>query len=169
MTDVSKKLEFEYKLTYEESYETFYLLSMKWGKAKRNILAAVLTAIAVVMLILYYQDSRGIHYFFLAILAIMLLAYLLYVPALKARKGAIRVSRQNGKYRIELTRDGRIRAGKEVVELKGDKDARVIETDTIFIIRPDRVHTFCLPKRILSEEEVTEVREILDIKGSDPL
>lgn len=83
------------------------------------------------------------------------------MPVLKAKKGAANVCGQNGTYRIELTGEGRIRSGNEVVDLKGDKDARVIETDAIFIIRPDRVHTFCIPKRILSKEYVVELREAL--------
>lgn len=158
---MQKKLKFEYRLKYDECYETFYLLSMRWSRRTRKILAAILTAIAVIMLVLYAKDNQGIHYFFIALLAILMLAYLLYVPALKARKGARSVSRQNGVYRVELAGDGKIRSGREVVELKGDKDARVIETDTIFAIRPDRIHTFCLPKRIMSEEEIAEVRSAL--------
>lgn len=164
MSDVRKKLEFEYQLKYEESYETFYLLSMKGGKQARNILAVILTVIAVAMLLLYYQDSSRIHYFFIAILDIALLYYLIYVPALKAKKGAKKVSRQRGIYRIELTDDGKIRSGKECIPIRGDKDARVIETERIFAIRPDRLHTFCLPKRILREEEIDQVRKILKEK-----
>lgn len=157
------KLKFEYRLTYEECYETFYLLSRKWGRTKGIVLTSVLTAIAVVMLILYYRDRRGVHYFFLSVLTILVLTYLIYMPVLKAKKGAKNVSRQNGLYRIELTGDGRIKSGKEVVDLKGDEDARVIETDMIFAIRPDRIHTFCIPKRILSKEEIMKVRESLNV------
>ncbi len=154
-------MEFEYRLKYDECQETFYLLGMKWGERKRKILTVLLTVIGVVMLLGYYRDSQKIHYFFIAILDILLLYYLIYVPALKAKKGAKKVSRQGGTYKIELTREGKIRTGNEWVDLNGDADARVIETDTIFVVRPDRVYTFCLPKRIMTEEEIEEVREIL--------
>lgn len=154
-------MKFEYRLKYEECYEAFYLLGIKWEERKRNILAALLIVIGVVMLFGFYRDSRKIHYFFIAILDILLLYYLIYVPALKAKKGAKKVSRQGGTYKIELTADGKVRMGNECVNLKGDPDARAIETNTIFVIRPDRVHTFCLPKRIMTEKEIEEVRKIL--------
>ncbi len=154
-------MKFEYRLKYEECYETFYFLGIKWEERKRNILAALLIVIGVVMLFGFYRDSRKIHYFFIAILDILLLYYLIYVPALKAKKGAKKVSRQGGTYKIELTADGKVRTGNECVNLKGDPDARVIETNTIFAIRPDRIHTFCLPKRIMTEKEMEEVRKIL--------
>lgn len=104
--DEDEKLEFVYKIKYEEGYETFYSLSMKFGKRMRNLLILVMTVIAAVMLFLYYRDSRKIHYFFIAVLDILLLYGLIYMPALKARKGAKKakkVSRQNGTYKIELT------------------------------------------------------------------
>lgn len=161
---VDEKLEFVYKIKYEEGYETFYSLSMKFGKRMRNLLILVMTVIAAVMLFLYYRDSRKIHYFFIAVLDILLLYGLIYMPALKARKGAKKVSRQNGTYKIELTGDGMIRAGGQCIPLKGDKDARMIETETIFAIRPDRVHTFCLPKRILTDQQTEKVRKLLQDK-----
>lgn len=154
-------LKFEYKLNYEESYAAFYLLCMKWGKRKRSILAALLTVIAIAMLAAYWFDSRKIHFFFIAVLAILLLYYLIYVPVLKAKKGAKKVYRQDGIYKVELTCDGKIRTEDECLELKGDKDARAVETNSIFVIRPDRVHTFCFPKRIMTDVEIQQVRTIL--------
>lgn len=161
---MQKKLEFTYQLTYEESYETFLVLSMRQSRRVRNILAAVLTVIAVVMLVLYYLNSNGFHYFVIAVLDILLLAYLIYVPALKAKKGAKAVSRQKGTYKMELTEGGNIRSQGGTIPLAGDKDARAVETEKVFALRPDRVHTFCLPKRILTPEETDRVREILRAK-----
>lgn len=158
---MQKKLEFVYKLTYEESYETFLALSMKQKKRTRYILAALMTAIAVAMLVLYWLDSSRVHYFVIAVLDILLLSYLVYVPALKAKKGAKAVSRQNGTYKIELTEEGAIRSQGQTIPLKGDKDARAIETENVFALRPDRMHTFCLPKRILTPVETVRVRELL--------
>ncbi len=154
-------MKFVYKLKYEEAYETFFLLSMRWRKRTRNVLAAVMTLIALGMLAAYYLDSRKVHYFVIVILDILMLYYLIYVPVLKAKKGAKTVSRQNGTYKIELTSDGRIHIQGETIELAGDKDARAIEAEEIFAIRPDRLHTFCVPKRILSPDETDKVRNIL--------
>ncbi len=157
----SEKLEFVYKLGYEESYETFFLLSIKGGKRLRKVMTAIMTIIAAVMLVLYYLDSQKVHYFMLVILDICMLYYLIYVPVLKAQKGAKAVERQNGIYRLELTEDGQIRFNGQMIELQGDKDARAIESEKIFVIRPDRMHTFCLPKRIINMERMEEIRKIL--------
>ena len=158
---MQKTREFIYKLNYEESYTAFFLLSMKWERRTRKILTAVLTVAGAALLTAYYLDSQKIHYFFAAILAILLLYYLIYVPVLKARKGAKAVTRQKGTYKFALTEDGKILSGGQTIELAGDKDARAIETESIFVLRPDRQHTFCLPKRILKPGETEAVRDIL--------
>lgn len=32
---MSNQMTFRYKLTYEEAYETFYLLALKWNKKRK--------------------------------------------------------------------------------------------------------------------------------------
>ena len=157
-------LKFEYKLRYEEIYEAFFLLNAKWSKKVRFVLAAVLTAIGVGMLIAYGLDSMKIHYFIIAIFDILLLYYLIYVPVLKSKRGAKAVSKKGGIYKVELTDDGFIRSEAEKTELAGDKDARGMETDGLFVIRPDRAHTFCIPKRVMKDDEQEHVRELLRSK-----
>lgn len=158
---MKETVEFVYKLTYEESYEAFYVLSLKWGKKVKNVLSVLLTAVAAGMLIAFYLDSRKIHCFFIAVLAIVLLYNLLYAPVLKAKKGARSVRRQKGTYQMRLTEEGKIQSQGHVLKLREDKDARAIETERIFVLRPDRLHTFCLPKRILTQDEMDWVRCIL--------
>jgi hypothetical protein len=98
----------------------------------------------------------------LALIGILLLFYLIYMPVLKAKKGARAVAKANGVFKVEITDEGTISLpGQKPIDLDGDKDARAIETDALFIIRPDSAHTFCIPKRIMSDKESYGVREIL--------
>lgn len=154
-------LTFTYQLTYDEAYEAFYLLSMKWSKKTRTILTVVLTIIAVCFLGLYGFNGKNISCFFLAIVDILLLSYLVYMPVLKARRGAEKVCSQRGTYKVELTENGRILTGKEELKITGDANARVIETAGSYILRPDGQHTFCIPKRIMNVQEQKETESIL--------
>lgn len=152
---------FTYNLKYNEAYKTFLVLAKKWSDKFRIIVGIFLTVVASGMLILYFLDSRKIHYFFIAIIAILLLFYLIYAPVLKAKRGAKKVQKQHGTYKIQITARGKIMLPRtEPIELAGDKDARVIETDEIFAIRTDSTNTFCLPKRIMTEDEIKEIREL---------
>lgn len=153
--------EFMYKLSYDEIYESFLLLNTKWSKKIRIIIGSVLVLITIAMLAGYYLDSKKIHFFILAIFSIMLLYYLIYAPVLKAKRGAKKVSKQKGIYRVKLTEDGKVYMGSEKIEMAGDKDARVIETERVYVLRPDNRHTFCLPKRMMKQDEINEVRELL--------
>lgn len=159
---VKSSYEFNYKLNYSEAYETFLLLALRWSKKMRVIIGVLLTTIAVGTLVGYALDNMKTHYFLMAIVAIGLLFYLLYVPVLKAQKGAKKVHKQNGWYQMRITAGGEILLPRaDALSLAGDKDARCIETDKIFIIRTDRMNTFCLPKRIMKKDEIEGVREIL--------
>lgn len=122
----------------------------------------MLTALAVGLLIAYYLDSRKIHYFYIAILTVLLLFYLIYAPVIRGKHGARKVMRAGGTYGVSLTKDGRVvMADGSSIDMAGDKNARFIETASSFIIRADNIHTFCLPKRIMSDAEILEVRELL--------
>ncbi len=158
---MNERLEFTYNLKFDEIYEALLLLNKKCGKKTEKVLVILLTIIAVSLLGGYYVDGRRIHFFFLAILDIMLLFYLIYVPELKAKSAAKKISRQKGTYRIRFTEEGTIVTEMEKIDLIGDKDARTIETKNVFIIRPDSTHTLCLPKRILTEVEKEDIRETL--------
>ncbi|MGN8763468.1 hypothetical protein [Hornefia butyriciproducens] len=153
---------FDYRLSYDEAYEAFYLLSFKWDRRFRLFAGLGLSVIAIVLMVLFAMDNRKIHYFFIVILCVLLLFYLVYMPIVKARRGARSVARSRGTFRIVLSPEGTIGIpGQEPQELEGDKDARAIETDDIFVIRPDSASTFCLPKRIMKSTEIKDVRAIL--------
>lgn len=81
-------LEFTYQLNYDEIYEAFFLLSMKWSRKTRKILTIILTLIAICFLVLFAFNRNRIYSFFFAVVDICLLSYLVYIPDLKSRKGA---------------------------------------------------------------------------------
>lgn len=152
--NIKKQYQLNYTLTYEEAYESFYQLANKWSNKKKLIIGIFLTAITVIMLVLRFFDKTGFHYSFIAFVAILMLFHLIYAPLLKARFGARSVSRQKGRYKFAITATGElILPNDEIMDLSNDKDARVIETSRIFVLRPDGRHTFCIPKRILKSDE----------------
>ena len=155
------KLELQYTLSYQEAYETFYVLASRRSSRTRIITAVLLTAIAIIMLVLFANNGIKIHYLFLAICSIALLFYVLYQPIITAKHGAAKVQKAGGKYRIILFSDGKIRFpnGEELC-LKEDKYSRVIETENVFAMRIDAYHTVCVPKRILKEKDEQFIRAL---------
>jgi hypothetical protein len=154
---------FKYEMKYQEVYEAFNLLAFKWSKKTRIAAGAALVAITLLMLVLYYMDARKLHYFYVAIIAILLLFYMIYMPFFKAKKGAAKVMKTGGTYEVTLNKDGLISVpdSTEPLEMRGDKSARALETLHTFVLRTDNVHTFCLPKRVMSDEEVDWTRDVI--------
>lgn len=142
--------------------EAFRSLNEKWGPKASKIVTVLLTAVTVFLLLSYMVDRTKVNYFFLALVSIAVLFYIIYVPFLKAKKGAAAVARQGGSYKVTITRLGQITPSQsEAIDLNGDRDARTIETSRLFVIRPDSAHTFCIPKRAMKEKEIEDVRTIL--------
>ena len=115
---------FHYRLSYQEAYDTFYLLATRLTRKKKIIYGILLTAIAVLSLVFYGLDTRKVHLCLLAIFAAVL-----------------------GQITLPQSRD--TQTGHCIVTLGEDKHSRVLETDTIYAIRADSQTTLCLPKRIL--------------------
>jgi predicted membrane protein len=157
---------FHYKLTYEEIYEAFFLLSFRIKKQVRVLFGILLTAIAVIMLVLFALNNTRIYYSYIAVIAILLLFYMIYYPILKSRKGAKIVAENNGFYKVSISSDGTLTLNKNRTPLNGDKHARAIETVRSFIIRPDAFNTICIPKRIMRKNDIDFVRKVLKEKVS---
>jgi len=157
---------YKYELKYQEAYDTFNLLAFKWSKKVSMAVEAVLVAITLLMLVLYYIDARKLYYFYVAIIAILLLFYMIYMPFFKAKRGAARVMKTGGTYEVTMDKDGHIFVpdSDEPLELHGDKNARALETLRTFAIRTDSVHTFCLPKRVMTDEEIDWTHDVLQAK-----
>ena len=159
---------FHYQLSYQEAYDTFYLLATRITKKGKIIYGMLLTAVAVLSLIFYGLDTRKVHLCLLAIFAVALLFYLLYYPTFAARKGATKVATLAGNYQFTINQLGQITLpqpnGNEkasyIVTLGKDKYSRVLETDTIYAIRADAQTTLCLPKRILTKDQKAQLDQL---------
>ena len=154
---------FTYRMSYDEAFDAFSNLASKWKPKTQKIISAVIAVIAVVFLIIFIADNTKIHYFVIALIAIAILALVVYGPVLKAKSGAAKVSKTGGTYRVEVMSDGGIKLPNgEVVRLDGDKSARSVETSGVFAIRADNAHTFCIPKRIVNSKDQGDIRKILE-------
>ena len=152
---------FRYRLNYEEIYHCFYLLAFRRSRGFKLAAGTALTVLAAVLLGGYVLDPTKVHYCVMAILSILLLFYMIYVPVLKARRGAKALFRKNGTYQIRLYESGKANIGTAMIALNGDKNACAIETEELFIIRPDAENTICIPKRIMTQDETEEIHRML--------
>ena len=153
---------FQYSLSYDEAFEAFLLLSARGRKRNRDFTAVALIVLAAGLTVLYAYNPYQLEYFLMAALVLATFGGVVYYPKIKARSGAKRVAGAQGLYKVELSTDGHIRAAAGPgLELAADKDARAFETDTLFVLRPDRQHTFCLPKRIMTGREIELTRSIV--------
>ena len=151
-----------YSLSYDEIYETFATILNKHSRRSRHVAATVLSAVAVVLLVLYARNPSHLEYSFLALVTALLIFRVLGYKELKARRSAKRLSRVGGIYEVTLYAQGQIQPkGGAKLDLNGDKDARAFETERLFVIRPDRMHTFAIPKRAIRPEESAIIRNTL--------
>jgi hypothetical protein len=151
----------QYQLEYQEAYEAFLLLATKGSQTTRAAVLAGLFLVGAFLTFQYGLNPSHVEYLLLALLAVATFLGVAAAPSWRAKRGASQVARQLGSYCVGLgngfvsTPDG------ERWPLAGDSLARAVETETLFIIRPDRINTFCLPKRILTTEQQDAVRNIL--------
>ena len=151
---------FQYKLSYQESYDTFYLLASRLNKHKRIIYTIILSSISVLSLIFYRLDTRKVYFCLLAVFSVALLFYLLYHPSLAARKGAANRIRINQQGEIVLPSSSKEKSSDNVIILGEDKYSRVLETDSIYAIRVDSQTTLCLPKRVTNKEQQKNLHQM---------
>ena len=154
--------EYRFRLTYEEAYEAFLNLLERGNKKLRTMATLAVGVIAAGLLIGFAMDKTRVHFIYTALMAVIVLALLIYVPALNARKGAARVAKAGGSYQVRISRTGQvILPRKEPIPLAGDKNSRAVETKNLFAIRTDNSTTLCIPKRTMKDQEIEDVRKIL--------
>lgn len=157
-----EKVKYQYKISYQEAYDAFYAIVNRRSKKAKMTVYVILGICAVITLAAYIKQPQYIGYSFLSLLCVLMMFGVWNVPVSRAKKGAKRVERVNGKYEVQITKNGYlILKDGEKIPLSGDKDTRVCETENVFAIRPNRSMTFCLPKRIMSGEEIAFVQETL--------
>lgn len=152
---------FKYEPSYKEAYDTFYALAFRRNRKAILVTNILLTAISIGLLIFFAMDPRRVYALFLAVIAILLLFYIIYHPALSARKGASKVMKAHGYYKFTVHGSGQIDLPDgQKLKFGDDKYARAVETDIVFAIRADSQTTLCIPKRLLSKQEMEKIREI---------
>lgn len=154
--------EFRYRLTYEEAYEAFLNLLQRGNKKLRTLATIAVGVIATGLLIGFAMDHTRVHFIYTALMSVIVLALLIYLPELNAKKGAKKVGKAGGSYQVRISRGGQvILPRREPVPLAGDKNSRAVETENLFVIRTDVSNTLCIPKRTMKDPEIEDIRKIL--------
>ena len=151
----------EHELSFDEAYETFLLAGRRGTKASRGAALAILTLLGALMTAAYALDRTRLDAFPLALLCALVFIAAGAAPFRKARSGAKAVARRRGACLASLGIGFITTPNGERRPLKGDKRAGAFETSRLFAVRPGRLHAFCLPKRILSSDQIERIREIL--------
>lgn len=153
---------FKYQLSYDEAFKSFLLLSPKKNIWFVRITYISLMAISACLTVLYALNPYRFEFFLLPLLSLALLGFIYYLPRLKAARGARQVQRVGGFYDVKIDSRGFLQTGNgEVVSLDGDRQARAFESIGLFVIRPDTRNSFCLPKRVMTNEQIELTRSIL--------
>jgi hypothetical protein len=157
-----KTLNLSYELTYDEIYEALLMIVDKRSRKSRYIVSVILCVIAAILVVQYAMDMYAIQYAFLGLVSALLAFLVIWYQPHKAKRGAKKISKLKGTYKIKLSSDGYITPyGADALAISGDKDCRAFETDTIFALRMTTVHNFCFPKRAMNSFEINLTREIL--------
>ncbi len=154
-------LHMDYKLTFEQVYETFTLLGNR-SRVLRNVQIIVLGLAAVVCLLAYFIYG-GNYSFLLGIVVVLTCAgFIFFVPDSKRKKQAKKVMEMNPIYKLKLYKDGTLESplqGK--VKIKDDPKAVSFEGPTVFALGLEGKFSYCLPKEYLNEEETEGLRQVL--------
>lgn len=153
---------FRFSLTYEEAREAFLLIIDRRSPAARRIMSLTLLALAILCVCLYGLHPYGLQYAMMSLLFAAASYLVSAYPSLRANRAARNVAQCAGVYELTLSEEGYLLLpGGEKLALNGDSRSRAYETDRLFAIRPDRLHTVCLPKHSIPASEHPQVRRIL--------
>ena len=157
-----KKYQLSYQLSYDELAESMTLICDKRSKKSRTIMGWILFALAIGAVILYAFNPYGVHYAFTAIVMAAFSFVVWYYPSLKGKNSARKISKRKGTYKLVVSSDGYIVPyGDGPVDLFEFAGGKSFETNNLFAIRADQLHSFCIPKRILSQKQLSEIRDML--------
>lgn len=150
-----------YQLTPEQTQEALRLILDRRGKPTRMAAAAVLLLLAAGLGV-YGRSASQTAYTALAVYAAIMALLVYGYPNVKARWSARKLSRQKGWYQLDFYPDGTVGLpdGSRVV-LRGDKGSRGFVTKTVYALRPDRFHTFCIPVSALSFQQRKDLNVLL--------
>ena len=158
-----RKIKLTYSLTYEETYDAFYLLASKWSRKTRAVLGPSLITMAATLIVLYAFNPHQLEYFIVPLLALAVYAQVICGPAVRAARGAKSVASARALFRVSVNAAGFIEnENGSRVRVCGDRYARAVETVDLFALRADARNTFCLPKRAMTTFETDFLRRVLE-------
>ena len=131
----------------------------------RDINVGVISLIGVGVLIAYIRNTQQFFWIVLLGVMVLLLLYIVYVPAFSRKRRAKKIAGEKGTYNVRI-QNGKIQYGNknESIEMTG-KNTKVYISGKIYVLRVNR-EVFTIPKRIMKEKEEQELEWILRKTGS---
>lgn len=150
-----------YRLEPSQTREALTLILDRRGKRARTVMAGLLLLLAAGLAIWGCYTAPGSHLTLAGYsAAVAILVY--FYPATRARWSARQLSHATGYYQLNVYADGTLGLPDgSRVSLWGDKGSRGFSTSRIFALRPDRQHTFCIPRTALSLQQQTIFTRLL--------
>lgn len=131
----------------------------------RDITVGVISLIGVGALIAYIRNTQQFFWIVLLGVMVLLLLYIVYVPAFSRKRRAKKIAGEKGTYNVRI-QNSKIQYGNknESIEMTG-KNTKVYISGKIYVLRVNR-EVFTIPKRIMKEKEEQELEWILRKTGS---
>ena len=131
----------------------------------RDINVGVISLIGVGALIAYIRNTQQFFWIVLLGVVVLLLLYIIYVPALSRKWRTKKIAGEKGSYNVRLQND-KIQYGdkNESIEITG-KNTEAYISEKLYVLRVNR-EVFTIPKRIMKEKEEQELERILRETGS---
>lgn len=131
----------------------------------RDINVGVISLIGVGALIAYMRNTQQFFWIVLLGIMVLLLLYIIYVPAVSRKRRAKKIAWEKGTYNVRIQKD-KIQYGdkEQSVKMTG-KNTEAYISGNLYVLRVDR-EVFTIPKRIMKEKEEQELERILRETGS---
>lgn len=131
----------------------------------RDINVGVISLIGVGALIAYMRNTQQFFWIVLLGIMVLLLLYIIYVPAVSRKRRAKKIAWEKGTYNVRIQKD-KIQYGdkEQSVKMTG-KNTEAYISGNLYVLRVDR-EVFTIPKRIMKEKEKQELERILRETGS---
>ena len=156
----------QYHLTEEEARNG---LNGLLPRVERNVLwlALLFLVFSVGIFVNFVVNGYRIYYLVFSMIFLVLAIWFFLNRPLKIFFVSRRSASKDNLYMLTFSPEGWIRAGKDghKVKLKGDKDARAVETSLTVSLRPDKDHMFVIPKTALKGSRLEEFCALLKEAG----
>lgn len=150
-----------YQLEPSQTKEALFLILDRRGIRARAIIAVLLFLLAAGLVLWGNSVAPGVNLTlagYSAAVAVLVYCY----PKMRAQWSSRRLSRTAGHYQLAFYTNGTVGLpdGSQV-SLRGDKGSRGFSTSRVFALRPDRQHTFCIPRSALSPHQQAILTQLL--------